>query len=98
MKRKDNRPTTAGSTSQKVKSYVRDNSILAGVSEALHTMALVIVQGKEDISWVAVSKEQGINRFAGWYILTQRSCRSIADGIEPLHGRHIGRVVHGHDD
>lgn len=67
------------------------------MSGALHTMTLVIEKGKEDISWVAVSKEQGINRFAGRYILTQQGSCSIADGIEPLHGWHIGWVVHSHD-
>jgi hypothetical protein len=61
-------------------------------------MILVVGKGEEDISGITVAKEKRIHRLARWYVLAQRSCRGIAEGIEPLHGRHICRVVHGHDD
>lgn len=66
--------------------------------KASRTVILVVGKGEEDISGITVAEEKRIHRLARWYVLAQRSCRGIADGIEPLHGRHICRVVHGHDD
>jgi hypothetical protein len=59
-------------------------------------MVLLVEEGEEDVSWVAVPEEETVRLFSWRQVLGQRDSRCIANGREPLHRRGIDGMHHCH--
>lgn len=86
----------AGSTSQHVKSYTRENPDVRLALSKSYTVVLFVEEGEEDVSCIPVSEDQTIRLFAWRQVLGETYCSSVSHGEEPLHGSHVRRMEHRH--
>ena len=75
-------PSTAGSASQNVASYVLKNPGNQCDLPLGLTIVLLGIQGVQKFARVAIAKDQNIGVMPMWQILNQGRCRSIAEGFK----------------